>query len=69
MRAPTLVIVGGAGHGVIEFNEQALAQLTCERRLEIVPGATHVFEEPGTLDEVFELAVGWFERHHARQKS
>jgi dienelactone hydrolase len=63
VRAPTLLIVGGADHGVIELNEQALAQLTCEKRLEIVPGATHLFEEPGTLDEVVELAADWFQRH------
>jgi dienelactone hydrolase len=63
VRAPTLLIVGGADHGVIELNEQALAQLTCEKRLEIVPGATHLFEEPDTLDEVVELAADWFQRH------
>lgn len=63
VRAPTLLIVGGADHGVIELNERALAQLECEKRLEIVPGATHLFEEPGTLYEVVELAAAWFERH------
>ena len=63
VRAPTLLIVGGADHGVIELNEQALAQLTCEKRLEILPGATHLFEEPGTLDQVVELAVSWYGEH------
>jgi putative phosphoribosyl transferase len=63
VRAPTLLIVGGADFGVIEFNEKALAMLTCEKRLEIVPGATHLFEEPGTLDQVVELASGWFQTH------
>jgi hypothetical protein len=48
---------------VIELNEQALAELACEKRLEIVPGATHLFEEPGTLEQVVELAGDWFERH------
>jgi putative phosphoribosyl transferase len=62
VRAPTLLIVGGADHGVIELNEQAFAQLTCEKRLEIVPGASHLFEEPGTLDEVVALARDWFVR-------
>lgn len=63
VRAPTLLIVGGTDHGVIELNEQALAELTCEKRLEIVPRATHLFEEPGTLEQVVELASRWFERH------
>jgi dienelactone hydrolase len=63
VRAPTLLIVGGADTVVIELNEQALAELACEKRLEIVPGATHLFEEPGTLEQVVELAGDWFERH------
>ena len=50
VRAATLLIVGGDDHGVIELNEEALAQLTCEKQLAIVPGAGHLFEEPGTLD-------------------
>ncbi len=65
VKAPTLLIVGGADYGVIELNEEALAQLTCERRLEIVPGATHLFDEPGTLENVIELAQRWFETHLA----
>ncbi len=63
VRAPTLLIVGGADHGVIELNERALQALTCERRIHIVPGATHLFEEPGKLDEVVEAAGDWFETH------
>lgn len=66
LRAPTLLIVGGADHGVIELNEQALRQLRCESQLEIVPGATHLFEEPGTLEQVSELAAAWFTRHLQR---
>lgn len=63
VQAPTLLIVGGADEQVIELNEQALAQLRCVKRLEIVPGATHLFEEPGTLERVAELARDWFNRH------
>jgi putative phosphoribosyl transferase len=63
VRAPTLLIVGGADHGVVELNEQALRQLRCESELAFVPGATHLFEEPGTLEQVSELAASWFARH------
>ena len=63
VKAPTLLIVGGDDAGVIELNEQAYAELGCEKRLEIVPGATHLFEEPGTLEEVARLAAQWFTRH------
>jgi len=61
--APTLFIVGGADYGVIEMNESALAQLKCEKSLQIVPGATHLFEEPGALEEVARLAAEWFGKH------
>lgn len=61
--APTLLIVGGNDFGVIELNEQALAALHCEKKLEIVHGATHLFEEPGTLGQVAELAVAWFKKY------
>ena len=61
--APTLLIVGGADHGVIELNEQALARLSAPKALEIVPGATHLFSEPGALDAVVDLAAGWFAEH------
>ncbi len=59
--APTLLIVGGLDGPVIELNEQALGQLRqCQKKLVIIPGATHLFEEPGTLDQVAELAAEWF---------
>jgi putative phosphoribosyl transferase len=63
VRAPTLLIVGGNDFGVIELNQAALAQLRCEKQLVIVPGATHLFEEPGALDEVARLAREWFEHY------
>ncbi|MBI3672699.1 MAG: dienelactone hydrolase family protein, partial [Rhizobiales bacterium] len=63
VRAPTLLIVGGLDGPVIDMNRTALAALRCEKCLEIVPGATHLFEEPGKLDRVVALATGWFARH------
>jgi dienelactone hydrolase len=66
VHAPTLLLVGGEDHPVIEMNEEALRELRCEKRLEIVPGATHLFEEPGTLERVAELATRWFQLHLAR---
>ena len=63
VEAPTLLIVGGNDVQVIELNRAALAQLRCERHLVIVPGATHLFKEPGALDEVARLAREWFQRH------
>lgn len=63
VRAPTLLIVGGNDTGVLQLNEQALAKLQCEKSLEVVPGATHLFEEPGALDQVIDLARAWFTRH------
>jgi pimeloyl-ACP methyl ester carboxylesterase len=63
--APTVLIVGGRDLGVIELNEAALAQLACEKSMEIVPGATHLFEEPGTMEAVVELAAAWFATHLA----
>ena len=65
--APTLLIVGGADHGVIELNQQALLQLTCDKELAVVPGATHLFEEQGTLEQVAELATSWFSSHLTRK--
>ena len=62
VKAPTLLIVGGRDEVVIELNETAMAQLKCEKRLDIVPGATHLFEEPGTLEAVISLATAWFLR-------
>ncbi|HVY60380.1 MAG TPA: phosphoribosyltransferase, partial [Planctomycetota bacterium] len=63
VRAPTLLIVGGADEDVLELNRAALAALRCEKRLDVVPGATHLFEEPGALEAVARLAAGWFARH------
>ena len=63
VRAPTLLIVGGNDFEVVELNRRALALLHCEKQLEIVPGATHLFEEPGALEAVARLAREWFERY------
>ncbi|MER7722546.1 phosphoribosyltransferase [Streptomyces sp. NPDC096323] len=65
VRAPTLLIVGGDDTQVLELNRQAQARLRCENRLDVVAGATHLFEEPGALDEVAGLAQEWFTRHLA----
>jgi putative phosphoribosyl transferase len=64
--APTLLIVGGLDTEVIALNREAYAQLHCEKELTIVPGATHLFEEPGTLERAAELASRWYIRHLAR---
>ncbi|WP_433500873.1 dienelactone hydrolase family protein [Sphaerimonospora sp. CA-214678] len=63
VRQPTLLIVGENDPIVIELNMEAMGRLTAETRLEIVPGASHLFEEPGTLEAVADLARGWFDRH------
>ncbi|UUN28148.1 phosphoribosyltransferase family protein [Streptomyces sp. FIT100] len=63
VRAPTLLIVGGRDTTVLDLNRQARSALRCECRLEVVPGATHLFEEPGALDEVADLARDWFTVH------
>ena len=63
VRAPTLLIVGGADHVVTDLNEKASKGLTCEKRLDVVQGATHLFEEPGTLGKVVDAAGRWFEEH------
>jgi len=60
--APTLLVVGGEDDVVIELNRAAYAHLSCEKELRIVPGATHLFEEPGTLEAVADLAAAWFTR-------
>jgi putative phosphoribosyl transferase len=66
--APTLLIVGGDDFPVIQMNQAAFAQLTCPKKLVIIPGASHLFEEPGTLEEVAEHALIWFQQHfHAAQ--
>jgi putative phosphoribosyl transferase len=60
---PTLFIVGGADTDVLALNRQALAEIDCtDKRLDVIPGATHLFEEPGTLDEVARLSAEWFAR-------
>ena len=66
VEAPTLLIVGELDEVVIQLNEEAYAQLRCEKALKIVPGATHLFEEPGTLEQVAQLASDWFVRHLQR---
>ncbi|MFD6970556.1 phosphoribosyltransferase family protein [Streptomyces sp. NPDC059949] len=66
VRAPTLLIVGARDTTVLDLNRAAQRELRCENRLEIVPGATHLFEEPGALDEVAALARDWFAGHLAR---
>ena len=65
VRAPTLLVVGGDDEPVIGMNRDALARLRCEKELVIVPGATHLFEEPGTLEEVARLAAEWFTQYLA----
>ncbi len=66
VKAPTLFLVGGEDVGVIELNESAFAHLQCEKRFVIIPGATHLFEEPGTLEQVAGLAANWFEIHFGK---
>jgi putative phosphoribosyl transferase len=66
VRAPTLLIVGGNDFQVIELSRAAFAQLRCEKELVIVPGATHLFEEPGALEQVAQLAWEWFQRYLAQ---
>jgi pimeloyl-ACP methyl ester carboxylesterase len=63
VRAPTLLIVGGADVEVLGLNREAAAQMTCEHALRVVPGATHLFEEPGTLEAVADLAADWLALH------
>lgn len=62
VRAPTLLIVGGADEAVIDLNKLAMEEIQCEAQLEIVPGATHLFEEPGKLETVSKLAGTWFKK-------
>jgi putative phosphoribosyl transferase len=63
VRSPTLLIAGGYDDVVIRLNKEALAELGCDKALKIVPGATHLFQEPGTLEAVAHLAADWFRRH------
>jgi pimeloyl-ACP methyl ester carboxylesterase len=63
VRAPTLLVVGGRDTTVLELNERARARLPCANELVVIPGATHLFEEPGALDAVADYAARWFVRH------
>jgi putative phosphoribosyl transferase len=63
VRAPTLLLVGGADLEVLQLNREALEMLECEKRLEVIAGATHLFEEPGTLEQVARSSARWFSRH------
>jgi putative phosphoribosyl transferase len=67
VKAPTLLVVGGRDEIVVEFNQKAQQKMRCEVKLEIIPGATHLFEEPGALDRVAQLAGDWFLHHATRQ--
>ncbi len=66
VKAPTLLIVGGDDDVVIDLNKQAYYNMQCEKEMEIIPGATHLFEEPGTLEAVAKLAAKWFRNHLKR---
>jgi len=61
--SPTLLLVGGLDSGVIELNEEAYAHLNCKKDFKVISGATHLFEEPGTLEEAAGLAAAWFREH------
>lgn len=63
VKAPTLLIVGSLDYDVIQLNKQAYAQLKCEKRMELIEGATHLFEEPGTMEKVCGKAAAWFEKY------
>jgi pimeloyl-ACP methyl ester carboxylesterase len=67
VKAPTLLIVGQRDEVVLQLNEEAAEQLSCEKELAIIPRATHLFEEPGALDQVARLASSWFLRHFPTQ--
>ena len=67
VQAPTLLIVGGNDTEVIQMNRSALRRLTCPRELEIIPGATHLFEEPGALESAASAAGAWFQKHLTRR--
>lgn len=63
VQAPTLLIVGSLDYDVIQLNQKALQQLNCEKKIEIIQGATHLFEEQGTMEKVCELATSWFKKY------
>jgi pimeloyl-ACP methyl ester carboxylesterase len=69
VKAPVLLIIGGRDTDVIRLNEVAFAQLDSNKAIEIVPGASHLFEEPGTLAEAARLSAEWFTRHLAGKES
>jgi putative phosphoribosyl transferase len=69
VQAPTLLIVGGEDDVVIDLNEKARARMTCDVKLEIIPGATHLFEEPGALERVAQLAADWFVQQNAKRRT
>lgn len=68
VRAPTMLIIGGQDHACIPLNQDSFERLACEKRYEVVDGATHLFEEPGTLERAAQLAGDWFERWFARDQ-
>jgi putative phosphoribosyl transferase len=68
IKVPTLMIVGSLDKDVLELNRKAYTQLDCEKRMEIIEGASHLFEEPGKLEQVAQLAAGWFKKHINRLK-
>ncbi len=68
VQAPTLLLVGGEDPVVLDLNSQTLTELRCEKRLEVIMGATHLFDEPGALEEVARLARDWFDRHFGRRQ-
>lgn len=68
VKAPTLLIVGALDYPVVTMNREAFSQLRCEKCLQIVPGATHLFEEPGTLETVGHLAADWFAKHFSHHE-
>ena len=64
----TLLLIGSADQTVVELNQQAFTQLQCEKEIKLIPGATHLFEEPGAIDQVAELAAAWFMGHMREQR-
>ena len=69
IKAPTLLIVGGNDTAVIDLNREALSRMRCPKELRIIAGATHLFEEPGALEQVARLAADWFALHFHRKRN
>lgn len=63
IKTPTLLIVGSLDHDVMKLNQSAFEKMNCVKKIEQVPGATHLFEEPGTMEKVCKLSIAWFEKH------